>query len=230
MIERIVAGSPGSRVLDVGCGTGISARQFQAVGCKVLGVDADPRMAEVARRSGVDVEVSAFETWNAAGREFDAVVSGQAWHWVDPVAGAAKAAEALHPGGRLALFWNVLEPQPDVDAAFSAVYRHVLPDSPFSRGMPGIRGYSAFFTKASEGIRSAHYFDDSEQWRFDWERVYGRDEWLDQLPTFGGYNELPAGQIEELLTGIGAAIDAWGGSFTMSYATVVVTTTRDRAA
>ncbi len=187
-------------------------------------------MAELARRSGVDVEVGAFETWSPAGRAFDAVAAGQAWHWVDPVAGAAKAGEALRPGGRLAVFWNVLEPPPDLGEAFSAVYRQVLPDSPFSRGMPGLRGYSAFFTKAAEGIRSAQSFGDSEQWRFDWERIYGRDEWLDQLPTFGGYSQLPGGKLEELLAGIGAAIDASGGSFTMSYATVVVTATRNGAA
>jgi SAM-dependent methyltransferase len=45
LVERIVAASPGPRVLDVGCGTGIAARQFQAAGCRVLGVDPDPRMA-----------------------------------------------------------------------------------------------------------------------------------------------------------------------------------------
>ncbi|MGW3626958.1 methyltransferase domain-containing protein [Streptomyces sp. NPDC000880] len=32
--------------LDVGCGTGIAARQFQAVGCRVLGVEPDARMAD----------------------------------------------------------------------------------------------------------------------------------------------------------------------------------------
>jgi SAM-dependent methyltransferase len=230
MIRRIVAGSPGPSVLDVGCGTGIAARQFQRVGCEVLGVEVDPRMAELARQGGVDVEVGAFETWSPAGREFDAVVSGQAWHWVDPVAGAATAAEALRPGGRLALFWNVLEPPPDLDDAFSAVYRRVLPDSPFSRGMPGIRGYAGFFAKASEGILAARSFGDPEQWRFDWERTYGRDEWLDQVPTFGGYSDLPATKMDALLTGIGAAIDASGGSFTMPYATVVVTARRNGVA
>src|ERR1700691_3837027 len=92
LVDRIVATSPGRRVLDVGCGTGIEARQFQAAGCTVLGVEPDPRMADFARRTGVEVEVATFETWDAAGREFDAVVAGTAWHWVDPVAGAAKAA------------------------------------------------------------------------------------------------------------------------------------------
>ena len=54
MVDRIVAASPGPDVLDVGCGTGIAARQFQAAGCRVLGVDPDARMAERARGHGVE--------------------------------------------------------------------------------------------------------------------------------------------------------------------------------
>src|SRR3954447_16643942 len=93
MVERIVAASPGPDVLDVGCGTGIEARQFQAAGCTVLGIEPDARMGDFARGTGVAVEVATLETWAAAGRTFDAVVAGTAWHWVDPVAGVAKAAE-----------------------------------------------------------------------------------------------------------------------------------------
>jgi hypothetical protein len=36
--------------------------------------------------------VAKFEDWDPAGRTFDSVIAAQAWHWVDPVAGAAKAA------------------------------------------------------------------------------------------------------------------------------------------
>src|SRR5215471_10780489 len=82
-------GLDGPDVLDVGCGTGIVARQFRAAGCRVLGVDPDARMADLARRHGLEVEVATFETWDSAGRDFDAVIAGQCWHWVDPVAGAA---------------------------------------------------------------------------------------------------------------------------------------------
>jgi enoyl-CoA hydratase/carnithine racemase len=35
-VDRIIAASPGRDVLDVGCGTGISARLFAAAGCRVL--------------------------------------------------------------------------------------------------------------------------------------------------------------------------------------------------
>src|SRR2546423_12433136 len=104
LVNRIVAASPGPDVLDVGCGTGIEARQFREAGRRVLGVDADARMAAFARSTGIDVEVAKFEDWDSKGRTFDAVVAGQAWHWVDPVAGPAQAAAVLDPGGLLAVF------------------------------------------------------------------------------------------------------------------------------
>jgi SAM-dependent methyltransferase len=227
LIQRIAAASPGPDVLDVGCGTGIAARQFQAVDCRILGVEPDPRMAEFARRTGIEVEVATFEAWDTAGREFDAVVAGQAWHWVDPVAGAVKAARVLRPGGRLAVFWYVFQPPSEMSAAFSEVYRRVLPNSPFDRAtMPGLDGYAAFFTNAANGIRQAGAFGDPEQWRFDWDRRYTRDEWLDQVPTFGGHSQFPPGKLEELLSGIGAAVDTAGGSFTMHYTAMAVTAAR----
>jgi SAM-dependent methyltransferase len=221
-----MAGSTGTDVLDVGCGTGIAARQFQMAGCTVLGVDVDPRMAELARRSGLEVEVARFEAWDPADRAFDAVVSGQAWHWIDPVAGASKAAEALRPGSRLAVFWNVFQPPPELGHAFAAVYRRVLPDVPMLGRVPGLESYSTLFATAADGIRAADRFGDPDQWRFDWDRTYTRDEWLDQLPTAGGHSQFPPAKLEELLAGIGAAIDAAGGDFTMNYTAVVVTATR----
>ena len=54
--------------------------------------------------------MAAFEAWDPAGRAFDAVIAGHAWHWVDPVAGAAKAVPALRLGGQLAVFWNAFQP------------------------------------------------------------------------------------------------------------------------
>jgi SAM-dependent methyltransferase len=231
MVERIVATSPGPDVLDVGCGTGIEARQFQAAGCRVLGVEPDARMAAFARRSGVEVEVATFEAWDPAGRGFDAVVAGQAWHWVDPVAGAAKAAQVLRPVGRLAVFWNVDQPPPEVADAFAAVYQRMLPDSPFhlQPTRQALGGYRVLFARAADGIRRVGGFSDPEQWRFDWERSYTREEWLDQLPTSGALTRLPSDKLAEVLEGVGAAIDAMGGSFTMPSATVAVTAARTSA-
>jgi SAM-dependent methyltransferase len=219
LIQRITG-----KVVDVGCGTGIVARQLQVAGCQVVGVEVDERMADYARDSGVAVEVAAFEEWDPSGRTFDAVVSGQSWHWIDPVAGAARAANALRPSGLLAVFWNVHQLPHDLGEAFAAVYREVAPDAPgFASGLDA---HAPLHAKAADGIRAAAAFTAPEQWRFDWQRSYTRAQWLDQVPTFGGHSRLPAAQLDGLLAGLGAAIDAVGGRFTMRYATVAVAATR----
>jgi SAM-dependent methyltransferase len=231
LVERVIAASPGRDVLDVGCGTGIVARQFQAAGCTVLGVDPDARMAGQARQRGLEVEVAAFEDWEPAGRAFDTVVAGQAWHWIDPVAGAAKAARSLRPGGRLAVFWNAFGPPPDLGEAFAAVFRRVLPDSPlFRRPVPGAEAYSGLSAKAADGIRETAGLGDPQVWEFEWDRPYTRDEWLEQVPTSGFAARLQPDAMEQILAGIGAAIDAAGGGFTAHYTTVAVTAARSGAA
>jgi SAM-dependent methyltransferase len=229
LVAAVLAAVPGRAVVDVGIGTGIAARQFQDAGCAVLGVEADARMAAWAREQrGFEVEVGRFEDWDPAGRVFDAVVSGQTWHWVEPVAGAAKAAQALRPGGRLAAFWNVDRPSPEVAEAFGAVYRRLLPGSLAAAqwSASGEARYAALSSGAAEGIRASGAFDAPEEWHFGWERRWSRDEWLDQLPTTGGHTRLPAAQLEQVLAGVADAVDAMGGAFTLHYTAVVVTAAR----
>ena len=227
LVERIIAGSPGREFLDVGIGTGISARPFQAAGCRVLGVEVDARMAEFARQLGFEVEIAKFEDWDPRGRSFDAIIAGMTWHWIDPAAGAARAAELLRPRGRLAVFWNVGQPPLDLSRAFSEVYRRVLPDTPFAGGLADpLAAYERFFATTAGAIAQVHGFGEPEQWRFDSEQRYTKNEWLDQVPTFGGHSRFPPAKLDELLAGIGAAIDAIGGAFTMRYAAVAVTASR----
>jgi SAM-dependent methyltransferase len=237
LVERIVADSPGLEVLDVGIGTGIVARPLRAAGCRVLGVDVDPRMAAYARRGGFEVEVARFEDWDAGGRLFDAVVSGQTWHWVDPEAGAAKAADVLRTGGGLTVFWNADKPRAELAEAFGEVYRRVMPDSLVARrwtsrsavdgySTAAVDGYSAIAARVADGIRLAGAFGEPEHWRLDWQRTYTRDEWLDQVPTTGDHSHFPPEQLNELLAGLGTAIETVGGSFTMGYTTLAVTAAR----
>jgi SAM-dependent methyltransferase len=228
LIERIVAASPGRDVLDAGCGTGISARLLEAAGCRVLGVDPDPRMADLARAAGTEVEVARLEDWDAAGRTFDAVVAAQAWHWVDPVAGAAKAAAVLRPGGRLAVFWNVFEPPDALRAELAAVFRRVLPDSPLGGfwARPAVDAYRAGCERAAGGMRQAGAFAEPEEWLSGWDRPYTTAEWLDLVPTTGGFSRLPAEAQRRLLAGLGEAVDAAGGTFLMNYTTITVTAAR----
>lgn len=230
LIERILVASPGRDILDVGCGTGIVARQFQTAGCTVLGVEPDARMAKFAQRTGIEVEVATFETWEPAGRVFDAVVAGTAWHWIDPIVGAGKAAVVLGRGGVLAPFGTVHELPTGVAEAFAGAYRRLVPDSPFTFDpRPGgslLDSYQGLYLRAAEGIRQAGGFEEPEIWRHDWERSHGRNDLLELLSTSGGMTRLPSDVAGELLDAVGQAVDDVGGSVTVAYATWGLTARR----
>jgi len=227
LVDRIVGGRSGRTVLDVGCGTGIAARQFQAAGCEVTGVEPDERMAAFAAERGLTVEVARFEDWDPAGRLFDTLTAGMTWHWVDPALGAEQAARVLRPGGRIALFWNAFHIPPQLAQAFAQVYADILPDHPMFRhgAQSGKDIYAPLLTSTAERL-TATGFDRAEQWRDEWQRTYTRAEWLDLFPTFGGHALLPRESVAALQDAIGAEVDAAGGEFTVEYATVTVTAVR----
>ncbi len=230
LVARIVAALPGTDVLDVGSGTGIVARQFALAGCRVLGVEPDARMAAFARTSGVDVEVARFEDWDASGRSFDAVVAGTAWHWVDPVVGAAKAADILRPDGLLALFWNVSAPPPEVQDTLADAFVAAVPDAPFDlrRRNADAAGHQPILERWMDGMRTVGAFARPEQWTFAWQQEYSRDAWLDQLPTSGAMTMLDPERQAAVLDRVGDAVDALGGTITVSWTCLAVVARRLR--
>lgn len=108
MIERMPADS--RRVADVGAGTGKLTRVLtQAPDAEVVAVDPDPEMLAALRRAvpGVPTFVGSAERLPLPDASVDAVVLGQAWHWVDPVAGSTEIGRAVRSGGVLGLIWNI---------------------------------------------------------------------------------------------------------------------------
>jgi SAM-dependent methyltransferase len=101
---------PKSRIVDVGAGTGKATELLAARGLDVTAIEPSAEMAAVARAKlarwpGVTIVESAFEAWEPLER-FDAVVSVQAWHWVDPSMRYARAHRVLTPGAMLAAVWS----------------------------------------------------------------------------------------------------------------------------
>lgn len=231
VIDELLGPMPaGLDVLDVGCGTGIASKQMAQRGAKVLGVELAPRMAEIARRHGVEVEIAAFEGWDAAGRTFDRVTSAQAWHWLDLPIATAKAASVLRPGGRLGLIWNAGCQPDDLADALEEVYASVVPPG----GHRLFRGYAAdrssdVRTGLDSEIDAISAVPDfgvpTEKW-FPWTQAYQRDEWLDQLVSRSDHAALEPAVRDRLFEAIGTAIDDQGGSFVMNFETVLIAATR----
>src|SRR5688572_17854009 len=90
----------GEHILDVGCGEGSLTEKIIAAGATVVGIDASADMITAATARGIDARLIDAERL-PFDREFDAVFSNAALHWVrDHDAMLAGVHRALKPGGR----------------------------------------------------------------------------------------------------------------------------------
>jgi SAM-dependent methyltransferase len=215
LIDDLVAGQPAD-ALDIGTGTGKAARLLAARGVPVLGVEVDPQMAEIARAHGITVEVGSFETWDDGGRRFDLLTCAQAWHWIDGLAGAKKAARVLRPGGRLGLFWNFAHFDHASGYALDRAYDQVAPE--LSRHSVVRGGGPATIPAHVQELRTAG-FADLDHRQYDWTQTYPAHEWIALLRTHSDHATLPPERLGELLTAISAAIDGLGGTLVARYRT-----------
>ncbi|MFS2293892.1 MAG: methyltransferase domain-containing protein, partial [Actinomadura sp.] len=96
----------GTRLLDVGTGPGVVASEAVRRGAEVSAMDAEPGMAEAARRNvpGLDVRVAVLPEVPFGDGEFDAVAGNFVINHVgDPGRALTGLRRVLRPGGRLAL-------------------------------------------------------------------------------------------------------------------------------
>jgi SAM-dependent methyltransferase len=223
LVDALLADGP-ERVLDVGCGTGIAGALLAARGCTVLGVEVDERMAKLARARGLEVEIAPFEHWEPGGRCFDLAISAQAWHWIEPLAGVAKAAAALTTGGRICVFWNIGNPPRRLAQRLRSIY---------TRLGPGVESYSVLLgnrDKRTEAtladITASGHFAAAEAYSFHWSQRYATADWIELLRTHSDHHAMAPAHRDQLLAAVAEAIDAIGGSFEMPYETVLVSARR----
>jgi ubiquinone/menaquinone biosynthesis C-methylase UbiE len=152
MAEQLLAAAaaqPGERVLDIGCGTGVTTLPYaRAVGPSghVTGVDISRPMLEAAERrlaeSGLgnvtlllaDAQVHSFPP-----AAFDLLTSRLGvMFFADPAAAFGNLYAALNPGGRLCMaVWAALDENTHWRLPFAIALRHLGPPAPKPAHAPG---------------------------------------------------------------------------------------------
>ena len=225
LVEAIVkAGNfqAGARVLEVGCGTGQATLPLARRGLRVHALELGPALAALAQQNlaaypNVTVEQIAFEAFQTTDL-FDALVSVQAFHWIEPEAGLAHAASLLRPGGALLLAWHQ---DLSEETAFSRAA-----DPIFERYAPGLEHARPTPTFALERFRevleASPNFGSVSTARFSWSDRYPKDRFLDLCLTFSNVQAQGAETRAHFLTEMAKVIDAHGGSVVRRYESVLL--------
>jgi SAM-dependent methyltransferase len=138
-IDWALEGAPGTDVLDLAAGTGkLTASLVTRPQLHVVAVEPDPGMLGELRRllPDLDARQGTGEEIPLPDGSVDAVVIGQAFHWMDPERALSEIARVLRPGGVLAGLWN----RDDDEVEWVADCSEVLGVA----HNPGIRGSRGF--------------------------------------------------------------------------------------
>ena len=179
--------TPGSRVVEIGCGTGQATRSLAERGLDVTCIELGESMASVARDRlaafpKVWIVRAAFEDWEPETAGFDAVVAFTSFHWVDEAARFEKPARLLRPGGHLAATITRPVTLPDGDTFFADAqedYDAVVPD-PDNRAPPRPDEWEDMSAEFDGSGR----FEPAVVRRYVWERDYTADEYLAVMDTY----------------------------------------------
>jgi SAM-dependent methyltransferase len=182
--DELVAAIPGTRILEIGCGTGQLTRALLDRGADVTCVESGAHMAAVACRTApaARVVVSRFEDWEPDGT-YDTVCCATAWHWLDPEVAPQKVHGLLDPGGVLAVIGThhvfPADADPffrDIQHAYAAIGEGTdeLPDVDDIRHDDAIR------------LRATGLFEVED---LGWTRVieYDAESYIEVLGTYSGH-------------------------------------------
>jgi SAM-dependent methyltransferase len=218
---------PGSKVLEVGPGTGQVTVPLAQRGVEVtaveLGAAMGARLREATTGLPVRVVIEPLEDVDVTEASFDAVVSATAFHWIDPKVGYPKAARALRDRGWLALWWTLFDDPDRPDRFFGdleVLLARTAPDVLAMLGGPA--GYCRNIDARKSEFSAAGTLAPADVLEFAWDFSHTPSQLRRLFATYSPVMALPEKRRERLLDDIEAlARKSPGGVVTRSYTTVM---------
>jgi SAM-dependent methyltransferase len=163
---------PAALVIDVGCGTGISARQFAQLGFRVIGIEPNADMRRQAEATGVPPGIVApvfrdgtAEATGLADASADLVLAAQAFHWFVADAALREFHRILKPAAWAALVWN----ERDESDPFTGAYGELVRSHCQAAEVEGTR------QRSGEPLLVSSYFQRGERAVFSHDQVVDED-------------------------------------------------------
>lgn len=177
-------GLPGQRIIDVGTGTGVLAREFAKRGASVTGTDIAEGQIALAQRlaeaDGLDIEfrVAPAEASGCDENSFDGMTASQCWIYFDPEKIRTEIQKIVKPGGFLVItHFSFLPLEDPIVAASEAVVLKHNPDW----GGAGWHGVTPLLSDI--GIEGAHL---ETYFRYDEGIPFTRESWRGRMRALRG--------------------------------------------
>ncbi|MEU1970109.1 class I SAM-dependent methyltransferase [Microbacterium sp. NPDC019599] len=198
LLESVTGPDHRARVADVGAGTGKLTRALVELGAETVAIDPDHAMLVALSTAvhGVPTFVGTGERMPLPAESVDAVVFGQAWHWVDAATASLEVARVLRPEGVLGLIWNVRDERVE-----------------WVRRLTEIMHGSAAEAMIAEGGPEPHPpFTGFEQRTWGWKRPLTRAAFLDMVASRSYIITAAADERDRILGEVGMLFDEIGGA------------------
>ncbi|MBZ0280184.1 MAG: class I SAM-dependent methyltransferase [Anaerolineae bacterium] len=213
-IVKLAKLSPGGRILEIGCGSGQATISFAERGYAIVAVELGERLAQLAAnklRSFPLAQVihHEFESWPLPPQPFDLVLSAEAFHWIVPQVGIPKLAQALVPGGMVALLWSLLERMDTpLHRAIAAVYAETASDWP--NPLSGEVNADFIHEATSRSFAQVGGFEplQSRTYTTHHTTTLNGAAYIEELRTFSSHRTMPEATRRDLYAAIQAAFQA----------------------
>jgi SAM-dependent methyltransferase len=197
--ERLALGS-GSRIADVGAGTGKLTRQLLGLRAEVIAVEPVEGMRNQfsAVLPAVSVLAATAESLPFDDASLDAVAVGMAFHWFDAARALTEFARVLRRGGGVAIFLNYPDPEQPLDRALNEI------SAPVQRRTMRFDSLdsSGRFPTGAGAFASSPRFGHAEEQSFGFVDVLDRTTLVERYASFASIAALPdakrLGTLEQL--------------------------------
>jgi SAM-dependent methyltransferase len=238
---------PGSRVLEIGSGTGKLTRRLVERGLAVEAVEPDPDLVEFAQGllppGSVTFHVSRFEAAELPQAAFEAAFAATSFHWVDPAVGWTKVAGALRPDGVFALLAPIAGLQGALERELVRVWKELaqtgsnwepLDDGHLWAGAETRMGnishlWSWLSRHELDSDEAGRLFHDVRLTRMPIEQSLTTAAYLARIRTTNAYLHLAPERQQALERGLGAAVERSGGTYRSTHFATLVSARRSSA-